>query len=413
MTLELRDHKTPRLLRTAVRLWTRGPAVSMRALRKRALRASYLRGSARPERCEPSDPAIIETGRRLRTELIATYENKYRTAGYRVLMLQPGSITADIWFGDLAQCMRHVGIDCRVLRPDCSASEVTAAIEEFQPNVFVAAETTKNVRMLDLGFLQRHKQAHGCLRLFIPVWHAEAPRAHAPGIRSTPAQDEERRRLRCSGRTVDAYFSIFEPEFNERFSFDRRGPAIDMVTIPQGCNPFIDYPLADERRYDYFIASSMTEERVEVVYRYVRPILRGYRGLWVGPHWGFGRQAIAPGEMPQHYARTRIALSPLVRFVQLYGAEVTHRVYATAACGTFQLTMPTAITHRYFTPSELVQAKTPAEYSRLFDHYVNRPQERDPIALAALRRVYREHTCLHRVDKLVSHWNDWRGRGLF
>ena len=96
--------------------------------------------------------------------------------------------------------------------------------------------------MLDLGFLQRHKQAHGCLRLFIPVWHAEAPRAHAPGVRSTPAQDEERRRLRWSGRTVDAYFSIFEPEFNERFSHDRRGPAIDMVTIPQGSNPFIDYP---------------------------------------------------------------------------------------------------------------------------------------------------------------------------
>jgi hypothetical protein len=269
------------------------------------------------------------------------------------------------------------------------------------------------VRGLDLGFLQRHKEAHGCLRLFVPVWHAEAPRARVPGVRSTPAQDEERRRLRWSGRTVDAYFSIFEPEFNERFSHDRRGPAIDMVTIPQGCNPFIDYPLEDERRYAYFMASSMTDERVEVAYRYLRPILRGYQGLWVGPHWGFGRQAIAPAQMPQYYARTRIALSPLVGFVQRYGAEVTHRVYATAACGTFQLTMPTAITHRYFTPGELVQAKTPLEYSRLFDHYVNRPQERDPIALAALRRVYGEHTCFHRVDKLVCHWNDWRRRGLF
>jgi hypothetical protein len=328
-------------------------------------------------------------------------------------MVRPGSITAEIWFGDLARCMRHAGIDCQVLSPSAQTPEITAAIESFEPNVLIAVEAPKVLQALDLEFLRRYKRAHGCLRLFVPVWHAEAPRAHVPHERSTPAQDEERRRLRWRGLTADAYFSIFEPEFHERFAHDARGPEIDHQTIPQGFNPFVDYPLEAQRRYDYFMATSMTDERVEVAYQYLRPILRRHRGLWAGPQWGFGTHSIDPADMPLHYARTRIALSPLVGFVHIYGAEVTHRVYATAACGTFQLTMPTPITHRYFTQEELVQAATPEEYSRLFDHYLNCPQERNSIALAALRRAYGEHSCFHRIDKLVCHWDDWRRHGLF
>jgi hypothetical protein len=407
----------PGLLRTAVRfpvrVWTRGPTAAVRRWRTRSLRAAYLRGSRRREPVEESDPAIVATGRTLRAALIAANENKHRATGFRVLILRPGSITAEIWFGDLATCMRHAGIDCRVLPPSAQTPEITATIESFQPNVLIAVESPKVLHTLDLQFLQRYKRDHGCLRHFVPVWRADAPRAHVPNAQTTLAEDAERRRLRGLGLTVDAYFSIFEPEFHARFSHDPLGPAVEHETIPQGFNPFSDYPLQAERRHDYFLAASMSDERVEVAYRYLRPILRQHRGLWAGPQWGFGVHSIAPSDMPLQYARTRIALSPLVGFVHLYGAEITHRVYAAAACGTFQLTMPTPITHRYFTPEELVQAATPAEYSRLFDHYLDRPQERNTIALAALHRAYAEHSCFHRVDRFVAHWDNWRRRGLF
>ena len=100
-------------------------------------------------------------------------------------------------------------------------------------------------------------------------------------------------------------------------------------------------------------------------------------------------------------------------FVRAYAAELTHRVYAAAGCGAFQLTMPTAITGRFFRADELIQAATPAEYLRLFEHYIERPLERNAIALAGLRRAYGEHTCFHRIDKLVSHLDGWRRKGLF
>jgi hypothetical protein len=407
----------PRFLRFATKVFTRGPAVTLRHLRKRSLASDYRRGcanSARELPAEETDPAILAAGRTLREQLLVTNAGKYAAAGYRVLMLRPSSITAQIWFGDLQQCMQHAGIDCRVLPPDIPAGEINAAFEAFQPNVFISTEAVQSLRALDLRFVQRYKRAQGCLRLFIPVWHRNAPRANVPSGRSTFEEDEWRRRLRTDGLLADAHFSIFEPEFHERFSRDPDAPDIDYVAIPQACNPFSDYPVAARKRHDYLMVTSMTDERVEVSHRFLRPILRRYRGLWAGARWGFGaEQGVAPAEMPLLYAQTRVALSPLVGFVYHYGAEVTHRVYAAAACGAFQLTMPTAITKRYFGAEELLQAATPAEYARLFDHYVDRPLERNAVALAALRRAYGEHTCFHRIDRLVSHWKDWRRRGLF
>jgi len=244
------------------------------------------------------------------------------------------------------------------------------------------------------------------------VWHSKSPREDVPAGRSTPAQDEQRRQLRRRGLTADAHFSIFEPEFHARFSHDPEAPA-EYVTVPMACNPFADFPVAATRRHDFFMAATMTDERVEVAYNYLRPVLARYQGQWAGPSWGFGLHSIAPADMPRHYAEARIALSPLVPFVHRYAAELTHRVYAAAACGAFQITMPTAVTARFFSPDELVQARTPREYAQLFDHYVDRPRERNAVALAALRRAYGEHTGFHRVDRLVSHWNDWRRAGMF
>jgi hypothetical protein len=400
------------MVRMAARLVRRGPAVTLRQWRKQRLRADYQRGrgnAARDLQGEETDSAIVGAGTMLRQQLFAANERKHAASGYRVLMLRPGSITAEIWFRDLQSCMRFAGIECRVLPPDTGTSAINAAIEAFEPNVFVATESCEALTAIDLSFLHRYKRRHGCLRLFVPVWHSKAP-----GVYSTPEQDEWRRRLRWNGLTADAHFSLFDEEFHQRFSRDPQGPDIDYVAIPQACNPFTDFPMTAVKRHDYIMATSMTDDRVAVAYSFLRPILARYRGLWAGPRWGFGVAAgILPEDMALHYAQSRIALSPLVEFVHRHSAELTHRVYAAAGCGTFQLTMPTAITHRFFRADELVQAGSPAEYARMFDHFVDRPLERNAVALAALRRAYGEHTFFHRIDKLVHHWDRWRERGLF
>lgn len=402
------------LVRTAARAVTRGPAVTVRHWRMRALRSAYLQGSARAVRAdEPPDPRILATGRELRRQLLAAHEGRHAAGRYRVLMVCPGSITAEIWFGDLQRCMQHAGLDCRILAPDASRAAINAAFEEFRPNVFIATESTESLRTLDLPFIARYKRDHGCLRLLVPVWHSRAPRRGVPGERSTPALDAWRRRLRWNGLTADAHFTIFEPEFHRRFAHDPDGPPVECVSIPQACNPFNDYPRDEPRRHDYVMAASMTDDRVDIAWRCLRPVLARHRGLWAGPRWGFGVPGVPPREMPVRYAQARIALSPLVDFVRVYAAELTHRVYAAAGCGAFQLTLSTAITDRYFDAGELARAGSAAEYARLFEHYLGRPDERNDIALAGLRRAYGAHTCFHRIDALVAHLDGWRRRGLF
>lgn len=386
-------------------------SLPVRSLRLTALRAAYRHGSlAAPRGVHPeeADGYIVELGGALRRELLAAYERKHAAAGYRVLVVKPGSITAEIWFGGLEACLRHAGVECRVLPPESTAAEVNAALEAFQPNVLIAVEATSALRALDLPFIRDYKRRRGCLRLFVPVWHAGAP-----GGFSSKWEDEWRRSVRRDDLLADAHFSIFEPEFHERFSRDGHGPRTDYVTVAQACNPFTDRPLAEAKRYDYFMATSLTDERVEVSYRFLRPILAGYRGRWAGRNWGFGLPHIPPAEMPLRYAQSRIALSPLVSFVAKFGAELTQRVFVAAGCGAFQLTLPTPITRRHFADDELIQASSPSDYLRSFEHYVDRPAERNAVALRALRRAYGEHTWFHRVDQLVRHWDDWRMGGLF
>jgi hypothetical protein len=400
-----------RALRAAPRLLRAGMTFPVRYGRLTSLRAAYRSGSVNPARdlpCENADPVIVETGKALKEELLAKNDAKHAATGYRVLMLNPGSVTAEIWFGGLQACMQHAGIACLVLPPKSTGAAVNAAVEEFQPNVLIAAESMATLRALDLRFIREYKRLRGCLRLFIPVWLA-----HAPGGVSSRGEDTWRRSLRREGLLADAHFSIFEPEFHERFSRDRLGPDTEYVTVAQACNPFTDAPLAEAKPHDYFMATSLTDERVEVTYRLLLPILARYRGLWAGRGWGFGRIHIPPADMPLHYAQARVALSPLVDFVARFGAELTLRVFAAAGCGSFQLTQPTAITERYFRADELIQAHSPEEYVRLFDYYVDRPAERNAVALRALRRAYGEHTCFHRVDQLVHHLDGWRKRGLF
>ena len=402
-------NQLPRFLRVAFQAIVRSPFYLRRILRKSALKKAYLQGQAdftRDHFVEEPDKAIVETGDKLREQLLHDTRQKYAESHYRVLLLNPGTVTGDIWFGGLTSCLSHAGIECYLLPTQTTPSSLNERLEEFRPNVFIAVDTTSVLRSMDLRFLQEFKRKHGCLRLFIPEVRVGSSRMRSLDL-------NWRRSLWDSGLMADAQFSIFEPEFTERFRVDKFNSEVECITVAQACNPFTERPLPEPKVYDYFMATSMTDERLDVTYRYLRSILKHYHGLWAGPRWGFGLDQVPIDAMATRYSQARIALSPIVRFVSRYSAELTHRVFAAAGCGAFQLTMPTAITRRYFEPDELVQADSPAQFERLFDHFIKRPDERSDVAMRALQRVYRSHTCFHRIDKLVAHLDYWRSRGLF
>ena len=285
-----------RITGAAARRFNRAASFPIRYFRLRSLRAAYRRGSvntARDLSSEDPDPVIVETGRVLRQELLDANAGKHARADYRVLMVNPGSITAAIWFEGLQSCLQHAGIECRVLPSSSRATTVNAALESFQPNILIAVESTPSLQSLDLPFIYDYKRHRSCLRLFVPVWLA-----HAPDGGSSKRHDAWRRSLRQKDLLADAHFSIFEPEFHERFMRDRQGPHTDYVTVAQACDPFTDQPSTDSKRDDYFMATSLTDERVEVSYRLLRPILARYRGSGPGRTGGSGARIFLRSRCP-------------------------------------------------------------------------------------------------------------------
>ncbi len=102
--------------------------------------------------------------------MLATNAAKHAGAGYRVLMVNPGSITAEFWFGEV--CKRACSTRESTSSPasNSPADAVNAAIETFRPNVLVAVESTAGLQSLDLPLIYEYKRRRGCLRLFVPVW---------------------------------------------------------------------------------------------------------------------------------------------------------------------------------------------------------------------------------------------------
>ncbi len=85
---------------------------------------------------------------------------------------------------------------------------------------------------------------------------------------------------------------------------DRQGPHTDYVTVAQACcNPFTDQPLKENKRHDYFMATSLTDERVQVTYRLLLADPRPLPRALAGAHWGL---AYAPPPLTcPHITRRR------------------------------------------------------------------------------------------------------------
>ncbi|MDY0018601.1 MAG: glycosyltransferase [Anaerolineae bacterium] len=362
-----------------------------------ALKLAYNRGqrcgkSTRPD--EQTAPDIVETGQILRQAVLTDYKLRHQNSGYRFLFQMPKVGVGVIWFQDLIQCLEYTGIPCATVERD--DPQFHEKWEAFQPNVFISMDLPEVLRSLDLDYICRYKKAHGCFRFFTPVVKHWFPKPRLS------AEDQWRLDLARSQKSVDAYFSMMVDEFFADHFAEWARAGFKYLALPHGCNPIDHYPLAAQKEFDYFMATSHGIDRVKVTWRYMRPILARYYGLWAGPKWSFGAKPIPSEAMPSFYARTRIAPNPLMRFLIQLPAEITDRTFSVAACGTFQITDWTAVTDRFFAADELVRVKGEKEFFKAFQYYIDRPEERNAIALKALRRVFAEHTYFHRIDRLLS-----------
>lgn len=346
---------------------------------------------------EAADPEIIASGMQLRDAVIQQFKNKYFGTTHRILFLTPKGGVVLYWFNDLAQCMNHCGIPSTTVQHH--DKDLNQKWEAFQPSIVIGIDSLDYLRTLDLAFINQYKKEKGLLRLFTPVSSYRFPK---PGLSE---DDHWRLNLAKSGQSVDAYFSMMHESFFAAFQSAWLHAGFRYLCLPFAANPFKHYPREAEKIYDYFMVTSFGYERAFLTYQYIQPIFKKYHGLWAGTDWRFGMGPIPTEETPHYRAQAKIILNPLQHYNRNFAADITERAFTAAACGAFQITNQSPITHLFFNEDELVCAKSPAEFNRLFDYYLQHPEERNQITMKGMQRVFREHTYFHRIDTLLSFIN--------
>lgn len=336
----------------------------------------------------------IQLGRRLRDEVLLEYQGKFRSKPYRILFHIPPSGVGKIWFRDLIVILQHTGIPCATV--DWNDPEFSTKWTDFQPDVFISMDHPLVLKSLNLDFINLYKRERGIFRLMTPT-----NKSHYPDPRMSK-EDLWRFDLAKSGRSVDAYFCMFEEDYFNLFWPEWKQLGFQYLSLPHGCNPLYQYPRPAARDLDYFMATSCGPERVDLTLDYMKEVFRKYDGLWAGPDWGFGMGAIDAKDMPDFYARARIIPNPLARFLIQYPAEITERAFSATACGAFQITDWTPVTDRFYASDELITVTSKVEFLEKFEYYISRPDERNLVIQKGLRRVFSEHTYFHRVDRLIA-----------
>ena len=362
----------------------------------------YARGRRRRSATEAPEPSLLRLAERLRAA--ALEENRGRFAGtrWRFLLCTPPSIAAEVWFADLESGMRQAGIAVRRL-PAFARVDGTL-LDELRPTVVVALDREEALARVDLGALREHKRRHGCLRLFV----ATRDDVFAPGTMS--AAESRRLQRAVDGDGADAFMSLYEPDAFPRLFGAWRDAGFPFVSVPQSGNPLEDRPRAVPRVHDYFYASVCTPERLRATWDELPAIVWRHRGDWAGEGWRFGGRSVSLAEMPARYGASRIALAPLLPSLRRQPYELTHRVFEAAACGAFQISSLSPITRRFFPERALVCARDGDDFVRLFEHYVDRADERNRHAEAALKELYAGHTVFHRIEALLAALEPLAGR---
>lgn len=363
---------------------------------ERELAAAYEAGRARGASSlapEEVDASLVAEGVRLRHELLAARKDSLAGRGEAVFFCVPGG-PGDSWFGDLRDALVHCGVPCAWSVPGDPALGVK--LEVVRPTLVLAPAVSRYTDSPGRRAVDAWARASGAVRVTLVL----APPAAADGAVPAPAAGSP-----APGSidgSSDAHVAWFDARSWPDGYAAGAAAGAPVLHLPAAANPFTHRPLAGARDLDFFMVAAREADRVAVAHAYLRRIFREGFGLWAGPGWSFGEGPIAAAETPAFYARARIALNPLHRMLVAGPLEISQRTFAAGACGAFVLTDRTPVTGDFFAADELVAVDSAGAFGEAFDHYGRRPREREAVARRTMRRVFAEHTYLHRAGRLLT-----------
>jgi hypothetical protein len=354
-----------------------------------------------------TDP-VVRHGRRWRDQVLARFRGKYaeRAGRLRLLLFVPGyAATAAGYslFTNLA-----AGFDLLGLPTACwhQGEPLAPHLEEFAPTVLLANDgesydPSDYLTYIDWDAVRQYRRRRGPLAVGLVA---------SPYPKDASVWPERLAHARRLG--VDFFYCFQAPGFSARRHRAYREHGFPVLSLEFGANPLVYYPVPGVKRdLDYVFLGSAHFEKWGRYARFFRRIVSERPGVIVGPGWGpAARPRVAEPLHRYLYARAKVALNLHVPFQLDDASELNERAYNLAACGVPQLTDAPRLLPEQFRAGSLFVGATPAEYAEQYRRILNRPDEAQERALAALEDVLGRHTIFHRAESFVGQLDDF-GRG--
>ncbi len=329
---------------------------------------------------DPSRLALLRESTQLREDLLAAYKNRWQRMGLRVLLHRPSNGALKYLMDSWAEVLTYAGVQTRLI----NWGERTAPVfEQFRPDVFLTVADPNYMAQLDYEYIMQYRKNTGLLIGHITTFEHEFP-------------------------SCDFLVTFhFDPSRNARMQVTET----PLVSLPFAANPLQHYMRPGVEVWDYFFVGTNSPRKVACTKAYLLPLVRRYSGVLAGANWdmGLGELSVQEAAVLYNFARIYPNYSTPRHFDEYN--EVNERTFIIPACGGFELMDNPVAIRELFTGEELAIADSPAQYREMFDHYLRHPEERLPIVRAGMRRVYREYTLFHVLERLVSQIGSLRTQG--
>ena len=309
----------------------------------------------------------------------------------KVLIHTPPSGGFRYYAENLYCAFKLLGFETRHLRFSERAEE---CIRRFRPDLFITASAPSFLSTLPLPLLADLAFQGKMVRL---VW-AETFKP----LDSIHEMNQECGRLVQQGLVGDVFFApVHSSAVREEYAeWDALGHPVH--SIPMAANPAVHFPRNASVKYDIgFIGTNSPTKRKETQ-TYLMPLLERYSAMLCGDHWGQGIPPVPQNQAAGVYARVRICPNFHHDFQKGRQLQLNERTFVIPACGGFEIMDESPILREYFSPEEMVQARSPEEWLPLHQEWLRRDGERMEISARAHQRILREHTYFERAIQMLD-----------
>lgn len=316
---------------------------------------------------------ILAEHTRLRTALLKEGLRKHEDFEERILIHYPSNGALKYQMEDWNMCLTHMGIKSSLLP---IKSSLNAAIKKFKPTMFFTTgaylKLTKIVVPNDIKL---------CLINYMPHPSISKPRLDNAFLHMTE-------------------FYVSNNPLYERSNY---------LWVRFEANPITAVMLTDKETRDFVFIGIDSQPKQEQHEHFLFPIVEKYNGILAGS-WRKGLMYLSNihnYDAAYYYSSSRICPNIHQEWHRRPGlVHYTRRGFTIPACGGFQLNENPNSTYALFKRKEMVAIKDdPKVFMKAFEYFINHPEKRHEYTMNGMRRVWREYTLFHTIDKFVEEVN--------